>query len=76
MIMEQQGFYTSSKSREDSDAVKVYLPVRHNVRSGRIIAKGLKLFLRDRGQGVTASKYLQSLKNVAGLSYVQSYSGI
>ena len=69
-------YYFDIKQGKAYPGVKVYLPVRHYGLNDFAIAEGLRAFLKRRGHGVLASKYLQALQRMAQACVLRTRCGL
>ncbi|MCJ1250607.1 hypothetical protein MMC30_007835 [Trapelia coarctata] len=69
-------YYFDIKQGRALPGVKVYIPVRHYGQNDLAIAKGLSIYLKSRGQGSLACKYLEALESISPSSSLRSRLGI
>lgn len=69
-------YYFDIKQGKAFPGVKVYIPVRHYGQNDLAIAEGLSVYLKSRGQGPLACKYIEALKSISPASALRSRCGI
>ncbi len=69
-------YYFDMQQGQTLPGAKVYIPVRHYGQNDHAIAEGLGVYLKNRGQGSLACKYMKALRSISPSASLRSRCGI